>query len=86
MRLNYLSRCTPGLDCTAAACCRACNATELITNPDFVGTTGWNTGSNWQLSADGDIFAAPGPTAVTAVLSQQVWIRHPIHVDYGFRC
>jgi hypothetical protein len=29
-RLNYLSRCTPGSNCTAAACCRACIATELV--------------------------------------------------------
>jgi hypothetical protein len=29
-RMKYLSRCTPGSNCTAAACCRACIATELV--------------------------------------------------------
>jgi hypothetical protein len=61
-RLNYLSRCTPGSNCTAAACCRTCIATELVRDgelgnplPATWTNAGWGVGvpgyGGWDVSS-----------------------------------
>jgi hypothetical protein len=72
-RLNYQSRCVPGSNCTAAACCRFCNAVNLVTNGGFVGGfTGWSADNRWSWKRNGYVFATSSTSTSNVVLSQQV--------------
>jgi hypothetical protein len=72
-RLNYATPCVPGSTCNVATCCRACTATNLVTNGAFTSSANWTFtgGITWQ-SSTANAAAGVGAAQTTGSLSQAV--------------
>jgi hypothetical protein len=77
-RLNFTARCTPGVSCTQATCCRSCQTTNLVANGAFGTANNWTSTGNfaWRSQNLSAVAGVGVSTSVQGTVSQVVCSAH----------